>query len=114
MVGAHSGRIRAVDATPGSTLATLSHTVILAGRAEKEAADQEAERVMHNRALQAAWEDGQMQDEGILLDDEPDDRCTHSGGHEWTFTGTAYGGDDDRWHGEGRCFCMHCGADGDA
>lgn len=35
-------------------------------------------------------------------------------GHEWAFTGSAYGGDDDRWSGEGRCYCLHCGADGDA
>ncbi len=26
----------------------------------------------------------------------------------------ADGGDDERWCGEGRCYCMHCGADGDA
>lgn len=35
-------------------------------------------------------------------------------GHEWAYTGSAYGGDDDRWHGEGRCYCVWCGADGDA
>jgi hypothetical protein len=35
-------------------------------------------------------------------------------GHEWAFTGTAYGGDDERWCGEGRCYCINCGADGDA
>ena len=34
--------------------------------------------------------------------------------HEWAYTGTAYGGDDERWGGEGRCYCCHCGADGDA
>lgn len=34
--------------------------------------------------------------------------------HEWAYTGTAYGGDDTRWHGEGRCYCTKCGADGDA
>jgi hypothetical protein len=34
--------------------------------------------------------------------------------HEWAYTGTAYGGDDERWSGEGRCYCLHCGADGDA
>jgi hypothetical protein len=34
--------------------------------------------------------------------------------HEWVHTGVAYGGDDERYHGEGRCYCMHCGADGDA
>jgi hypothetical protein len=33
--------------------------------------------------------------------------------HEWGYSGTAYGGDDERWHGEGRCYCVHCGADGD-
>lgn len=34
--------------------------------------------------------------------------------HEWANTGTAYGGDDERWMGEGRAYCIHCGADGDA
>lgn len=35
-------------------------------------------------------------------------------GHEWAYTGTAYGGDDASFMGEGRCYCVHCGADGDA
>lgn len=35
-------------------------------------------------------------------------------GHVWAYSGTAYGGDDDRYHGEGRCYCELCGADGDA
>lgn len=35
-------------------------------------------------------------------------------GHVWAFTGSAYGGDDESYHGEGRCYCVHCGADGDA
>ena len=39
-----------------------------------------------------------------------DDNCAH----DWAYTGTAYGGDDSRWHGEGRCYCTKCGADGDA
>lgn len=43
---------------------------------------------------------------------EPD-ACTHPNGHDWECTGSAYGGDDDRWHGEGRMLCVHCGADGD-
>lgn len=47
-------------------------------------------------------------------DDEPGDRCTSPFGHEWAFTGSAYGGDDDSYHGEGRCYCVNCGADGDA
>jgi hypothetical protein len=34
--------------------------------------------------------------------------------HEWACTGSAYGGADDRWHGEGRMYCVKCGADGDA
>lgn len=42
------------------------------------------------------------------------DRCTNPGGHQWSYTGTRYGGDDERWSGEGRCLCVHCGADGDA
>jgi hypothetical protein len=47
-------------------------------------------------------------------EDGPDDGCTSPTGHRWVYTGTAYGGDDERWHGEGRCYCEHCGADGDA
>ena len=35
-------------------------------------------------------------------------------GHVWAFTGTQYGGDDERFHGEGRAYCELCGADGDA
>lgn len=56
----------------------------------------------------------------MWADDEPeyDDSypppCTNPGGHEFECTGTAYGGDDERWFGEGRCLCIHCGADGDA
>jgi hypothetical protein len=42
------------------------------------------------------------------------DRCTSPSGHTWAFTGTAYGGDDESYRGEGRCYCTHCGADGDA
>lgn len=40
--------------------------------------------------------------------------CERTTGHRWAYTGTAYGGDDDRYMGEGRCYCLHCGADGDA
>jgi hypothetical protein len=58
-------------------------------------------------------------------DDDPDDdeppeeegypgRCSNPEGHKFECTGTAYGGDDERWHGEGRCLCVYCGADGDA
>lgn len=50
---------------------------------------------------------------GIPEEYDDADRCTNLGGHEWAYTGTAYGGDDDSYHGEGRCYCIHCGADGD-
>lgn len=40
--------------------------------------------------------------------------CSDPRGHEFECTGTQYGGDDERWHGEGRCLCIYCGADGDA
>jgi len=50
----------------------------------------------------------------IEYDDGAGDRCTSPSGHAWAFTGTAYGGDDESYRGEGRCYCTHCGADGDA
>lgn len=45
---------------------------------------------------------------------QDDDGEPYCPGHEWAYTGTAYGGDDPRYMGEGRCYCVHCGADGDA
>lgn len=55
-----------------------------------------------------------MNNEPERDDDEPDyDRCTSPAGHRWIFTGVAYGGDDTRYHGEGRCYCANCGKDGD-
>lgn len=33
--------------------------------------------------------------------------------HAWAYSGTAYGGDDESYHGEGRAYCLLCGADGD-
>jgi hypothetical protein len=47
-------------------------------------------------------------------DDEPDDSCSNPKGHSWVYTGTSYGGDDEQFHGEGRCYCEYCGIDGDA
>jgi hypothetical protein len=41
-------------------------------------------------------------------------RCEQERGHSFSSTGTAYGGDEDSYGGEGRCYCAHCGADGDA
>ena len=50
--------------------------------------------------------------------DEPPGPCTGEChgmyGKQWAYTGTAYGGDDPSYFGEGRCYCMFCGADGDA
>lgn len=45
-------------------------------------------------------------------DDETDP--TEDCAHDWNYTGTQYGGDDERFHGEGRVICRKCGADGDA
>lgn len=63
------------------------------------------------------WDGGIHHDRYFPDDDEdPDpeeDGCTNPEGHEWTFTGTSYGGEDSRWFGEGRCYCRWCGADGD-
>jgi len=58
--------------------------------------------------------DGFDDEPGDPEPDGPDDRCTRQDGHEWSFTGTGYGGDDPSYFGEGRCYCIHCGADGDA
>ena len=51
-----------------------------------------------------------------IADEEPYDPGQRGPcpGHEFVCTGSAYGGDDESFHGEGRCYCIHCGADGDA
>lgn len=59
--------------------------------------------------------DRYAEEAGLEFEHDIDDqRCTNPGGHEFTYTGTAYGGDDPSYHGEGRCYCVHCGIDGDA
>jgi len=62
------------------------------------------------------WDGGIHHDRYFDLPDEEEDpdACTDPNGHSWAYTGTAYGGDDERWHGEGRCYCRHCGMDGDS
>jgi hypothetical protein len=40
--------------------------------------------------------------------------CEATTGHRWSHTGTAFGGEDETFRGEGRVYCLHCGADGDA
>lgn len=50
-------------------------------------------------------------DEGLTFDQFV---CAHTTGHSWQYTGSAYGGDDFTYHGEGRAYCGGCGADGDA
>lgn len=47
-------------------------------------------------------------------EDDGEPGCSNPDGHEWYYSGTAYGGDDESYHGEGRVYCTHCGADGDA
>lgn len=49
-----------------------------------------------------------------IHDGDGPQQCTHPDGHDFVCTGTAYGGDDESYHGEGRSYCQHCGADGDA
>lgn len=47
-------------------------------------------------------------------DPDPEaDKCPGPHGHKWAYTGTAYGGDDESYMGEGRAYCVYCGADGD-
>jgi hypothetical protein len=55
-----------------------------------------------------------MGDDDFDDDDSYPPPCTNPAGHEFECTGVAYGGDDERYHGEGRCYCIWCGADGDA
>lgn len=80
----------------------------------------EARRARQDITNRAAGERrGATQGEAIEQPTDPapitsDDSCTNPGGHEFECTGTAYGGDDESYHGEGRCYCIHCGADGDA
>ena len=50
-------------------------------------------------------------DEGLTLKQF---ECATERGHSWSFSGSAYGGDDDSYGGEGRAYCCLCGADGDA
>lgn len=47
-------------------------------------------------------------DEGYLTIDQF--LCAHT----WGYSGTAYGGDDESYHGEGRAYCLNCGMDGDS
>src|SRR5262249_45296735 len=63
------------------------------------------EHIVTELAANAAWRRHYAEQR------EREERCQR---HVWVFTGSAYGGDDERWMGEGRCYCEHCGADGDA
>lgn len=73
--------------------------------------DIEHERACESRA--AADFESRAHGADAIEDEEPGG-CTHPRGHSFVFTGTAYGGDDDSYMGEGRSYCEHCGADGDA
>lgn len=76
--------------------------------------DLSAESVVALRAAIALEAAAQAKPADYGDDDSYPPPCTNPGGHEFECTGTAYGGDDERWHGEGRSLCIHCGADGDA
>lgn len=65
-------------------------------------------------AFEASQEERAAAEAFFGEDDDSDPPCPNPGGHEWYFTGAAYGGDDESYHGEGRVYCTHCGADGDA
>jgi hypothetical protein len=65
------------------------------------------------RAFILRW-DAAVETEDAWAEAEREEFLADDCDHEWAFTGTAYGGDDDRYHGEGRCYCAKCGADGDA
>lgn len=73
--------------------------------------------VGHLRAAKRALLDRPAPAADPLADDDEDGAdapCTNPGGHDFQCSGTAYGGDDESYHGEGRSYCIWCGADGDA
>ncbi|MGH6792160.1 MAG: hypothetical protein ACRECF_05415 [Methyloceanibacter sp.] len=53
------------------------------------------------------------QDAEPRFDEDGQPICTNPNGHEYAYSGTACGGDVESYHGEGRCYCIWCGADGD-
>lgn len=60
-----------------------------------------------------------MTEREAIFDDGPPSKCTGEcrtvpPGKNWSYSGTQYGGDDTSFNGEGRCYCMFCGEDGDA
>lgn len=63
--------------------------------------------------MSVADEDGLEREYDNEIDDDPN-ACSHPRGHQFVNTGTAYGGDDERWGGEDRSYCRHCDADGDS
>lgn len=86
----------------------LAHMVCYgaAARCEWAAEYLLAERIVSAAQYDLAHPDGDDEDEA------PIGRCPCGGA--WVCTGTAYGGDDERYCGEGRIYCDTCGADGDA
>lgn len=63
----------------------------------------------------ALSEEGRNRLRAITTSPEPDPGSNDAGcEHDFVCSGTAYGGDDESYHGEGRSYCTKCGADGDA
>jgi hypothetical protein len=98
---------------------TATETVVVVDATTPDEALTMAERQGHNYT-EAEVNDARGQQVAVFVDeseweeDEPDERCSNPDGHQWVYTGTQYGGDDERWGGEGRVYCAYCGADGDA
>jgi hypothetical protein len=72
----------------------------------------EPEFLLAQRIVSAAQWDLAHPDGDDDEDPAPLGRCPCGGA--WVCTGTAYGGDDESYHGEGRIYCDQCNADGDA
>ncbi len=68
-------------------------------------------RAAHPRARALTIKRYINDDQGLSFEEY---ECSVERGHTWSYSGTQYGGDDESYGGEGRVYCCHCGADGDA
>lgn len=85
---------------------SISQLADFAGRAQQYATLRAQHPDVPARVVKAYIGD----DQGLSLEQFA---CGFLIGHRWSHTGTAYGGDDESYHGEGRSYCQHCGMDGD-
>lgn len=108
-----------LDRTPlAARLRSRSYELTLDGHSDEYASREDAEQVARaligSPFLRAQWNQSEDFSGAEVADCDGEQRCTSPLGHKFECTGTQYGGNDDRWHGEGRCLCIYCGADGDA